>query len=152
MPTRSAGILLLRRRAGQLEFLLVHPGGPFWGHKDDHAWSLPKGLIENEDPLAAARREFAEETGGTVQGSPVFLGALTQPSRKIILAWAVEQDFDLAGFHSNTFDIEWPPHSGRIQTFPETDRAEWFSTEMAKQKILPGQIGFLEEAARKFSP
>lgn len=151
MPTRSAGILCVRRRAGQLEFLLVHPGGPFWERKDEHAWSLPKGIIENEDPLAAARREFAEETGGSVQGSPVLLGSLTQPSGKVITAWAVEQDFDLSAFHSNTFDLEWPPHSGRIQSFPEVDRAGWFPLETARQKILPGQMGFLDEAANKLS-
>lgn len=151
MPTRSAGILLFRKRASQLEFLLVHPGGPFWERKEEHVWSLPKGIIENEDPLAAAQREFAEETGGTVQGHPVFLGSLAQPSGKVILVWAVEQDFDLTGFHSNTFDLEWPPHSGRIQPFPEADRAGWFPLEIARQKILPGQMGFLDEAVRKFS-
>ena len=141
---RSAGILLFRRRGSAPELLLVHPGGPFWRNKDLGAWSIPKGeYLEGEDPLVAAKREFEEETGARPQGDCVPLGKLTQPGRKIVTAFALEGDFDPATLKSNTFELEWPPKSGRKATFPEVDRAEWFSLEMARAKILSGQREFI---------
>src|SRR5262245_47550688 len=123
MAKHSAGILMFRRSGPEPEVLLVHPGGPFWAKKDDGAWSIPKGLYESgEDPLAAARREFEEETGCVPDGEFIALGSFKQPGGKIVAAWAVEGDFDLAGFKSNPFSMEWPPKSGRIQQFPEADR------------------------------
>ncbi len=151
MPQRSAGILLYRRRGrGAVEVLLVHPGGPFWAKKDEGAWSIPKGLYERgEDPLAAARREFAEETGSPPPaGEAVALGAFRQPSRKIVDAWAVEGEFDPATLRSNTFAMEWPPKSGRMQEVPEVDRAEWFAPDAAARKILKGQRPILEALLR----
>jgi predicted NUDIX family NTP pyrophosphohydrolase len=144
MPKRSAGILMYRRGAQGLEVLLVHPGGPFWAKKDLGAWSIPKGEYSEEDePLATAIREFAEETGAHPRGEFQALGELTQPGRKIVTAFAVKGDFDPATLKSNTFELEWPPKSGRKATFPEVDRAEWFSLEMARAKILPGQREFI---------
>ena len=138
MAKRSAGILMYRRNGEQL--LLVHPGGPFWARKDDGAWSIPKGLYqEGEDPLAAARREFEEETGCVPGGDFIDLGHFRQPGGKIIAAWAVEGDFDTANFRSNLFSMEWPPKSGRMREFPEADRAEWFEPSHALRKILKGQ-------------
>jgi predicted NUDIX family NTP pyrophosphohydrolase len=143
MPEKSAGLLLYRRTggAGSIEVLLVHPGGPFWAKKDAAAWSIPKGLIgPNEDELAAARREFAEETGGEPPaGAYLALGAFRQPTGKIVTAFAVAADFDLAGFHSNTFTMEWPPRSGVLAEFPEADRAAWFALAEAEEKIHKGQ-------------
>jgi predicted NUDIX family NTP pyrophosphohydrolase len=150
MKKRSAGILMYRRRGPDLEVLLVHPGGPFWMKKDVGAWSIPKGeFAEGEEPLAAARREFCEELGSEPHGafaSGAFLelGMLVQPSRKEVVAWAVEGDFPIAELKSNTFEIEWPPKSGRKKRFPEVDRAEWLSPDDARRKILPGQVGFIE--------
>jgi predicted NUDIX family NTP pyrophosphohydrolase len=145
MPQRSAGILLYRRGDNGLEVLLVHPGGPFWAKKDFGAWSIPKGEHSAaEDPLSVAVREFEEETGPRPQGDFQALGELLQPSRKIVSAWAVEGDFDPAILKSNTFDLEWPPRSGRKASFPEVDRAGWFSIEEARRKILAGQKEFLE--------
>jgi predicted NUDIX family NTP pyrophosphohydrolase len=145
MPKRSAGILLYRRRVGGLEVLLVHPGGPFWAKKDAGAWSIPKGeYSEGEDPLAVARREFLEETGARVEGECVALGEVVQPGRKVVAAFALEGDLDPATLRSNTFELEWPPKSGRKATFPEIDRAQWFSPAEAEQKILSGQRPFLE--------
>jgi predicted NUDIX family NTP pyrophosphohydrolase len=145
MPQRSAGILLYRRTGPQPEVLLVHPGGPFWAKKDDGAWSIPKGLYgEDEDPLAAARREFTEETGAAAPGNALTLGSFRQPGGKIVAAFAVEGDFDLAAFRSNTFTLEWPPRSGRRQEFPEADRAGWFVPLDARRKILKGQLPILE--------
>ena len=139
MPKLSAGILLFRRRAG-VEVMLVHPGGPFWAKKDEGAWSIPKGLAdENEDLLAAAKREFFEETGMQVAGGFLDLGAHRQPSGKTIAAWACEGDFDAATLKSNTFSLEWPPRSGRIVEFPEVDRAAWYSIDEALVKINKGQ-------------
>jgi predicted NUDIX family NTP pyrophosphohydrolase len=139
MPKLSAGILLFRRRAG-LEVMLVHPGGPFWAKKDEGAWSIPKGLAdEGEDLLAAAKREFLEETGMPVAGAFLDLGAHKQPSSKTIAAWACEGDFDPATLKSNTFSLEWPPHSGRMVEFPEVDRAAWYSIDEALVKINKGQ-------------
>jgi predicted NUDIX family NTP pyrophosphohydrolase len=144
MPKRSAGILMYRRGAQGLEVLLVHPGGPFWAKKDLGAWSIPKGEYSDQDePLATAIREFVEETGTHPHGEFRPLGELTQPGRKIVTAFAVEGDFDPATLKSNTFELEWPPKSGRKATFPEVDRAEWFSPEMAREKILQGQREFI---------
>jgi predicted NUDIX family NTP pyrophosphohydrolase len=144
MPKRSAGILMYRRGPQGLEVLLVHPGGPFWARKDLGAWSIPKGeYSEPDDPLAAAIREFAEETGTHPRGELRPLGELTQPGRKIVTAFALEGDFDPATLKSNTFELEWPPKSGRKATFPEVDRAEWFPLEMARAKILSGQREFI---------
>jgi predicted NUDIX family NTP pyrophosphohydrolase len=141
----SAGILAFRRREVGIQVLLVHPGGPLWVNKDEGAWSIPKGLIElDEDGLEAARREFAEETGFVVQGSFVPLGEVRQPSGKIVHAWAVEADFDPSLFHSNTFSLEWPPHSGTRADFPEIDRGEWFGLSQARAKINVGQRDLLE--------
>jgi predicted NUDIX family NTP pyrophosphohydrolase len=146
MAKHSAGLLMYRRRRGVLEVLLVHPGGPFWAGKDVGAWSIPKGEYNpGEDPLAAARREFREETGFSLSGKFIPLTPRKQPSGKIIEAWAVEGDCDVAAIRSNVFTLEWPPHSGRQQQFPEVDRAAWFSLAAAREKIIKGQRGFLEE-------
>jgi predicted NUDIX family NTP pyrophosphohydrolase len=140
MAKISAGILLFRRRPPDLEVMLVHPGGPFWAKKDLGAWSIPKGLAdEGEDLLAAAKREFLEETGVTVDGEFLDLGAHKQPSGKTIAAWACEGDFDPATLKSNTFSLEWPPRSGRMAEFPEVDRAAWYSIDDALVKISKGQ-------------
>jgi predicted NUDIX family NTP pyrophosphohydrolase len=146
MPRRSAGLLLYRYRQSGIEVLLVHPGGPFWARKDEGAWSIPKGEYDpGEDPLAAARREFAEETGASPPaGEAAALGAFRQPSGKIVEAWAVEGDFDPASLRSNTFTMEWPPRSGRTQEVPEVDRAGWFTPEEAEPKLLKGQRPILE--------
>ena len=145
MAKTSAGLLLFRETSGGLEVLLVHPGGPFWSRKDDGAWSLPKGEFEEgEDPLAAARREFEEETGAAADGEALPLGSLKQPGGKTVHAWAVRGDFDPDLLRSNTFLLEWPPKSGRMREFPEVDRAGWFPLETARQKILKGQAGFLD--------
>jgi predicted NUDIX family NTP pyrophosphohydrolase len=142
---RSAGILMYRRPGRGLQVLLVHPGGPFWARKDLGAWSIPKGeYAEGEDPLAVARREFAEELGAEPAGDFWELGELVQPSRKVVTVWAVEGDFDVAGLKSNTFELEWPPKSGRKAQFPEVDRAEWFAPDQARTKILPGQREFID--------
>jgi predicted NUDIX family NTP pyrophosphohydrolase len=146
VPKRSAGLLMYRRtRGGGLELLLVHPGGPFWARKDEGAWSIPKGEYDDgEDPLAAARREFAEELGAEADGAFVDLGEVTQAGRKVVRAFALEGDFDVNGLRSNTFELEWPPKSGRRQTFPEVDRAEWFSPAEARRKILAAQQPFID--------
>jgi predicted NUDIX family NTP pyrophosphohydrolase len=144
MPKRSAGILMYRRPDAGLELLLVHPGGPFWAKKDLGAWSIPKGeYSESEDALAVAKRELEEETGARVQGDFLSLGELVQPGRKIVSAWAIEGDFDPSDLKSNLFEMEWPPKSGRKQSFPEVDRAQWFSPADARQKILKGQSEFI---------
>ena len=144
MAKRSAGILLYRLSPRGLELLLVHPGGPFWARKDLGAWSIPKGeYAPGEDPLAAARRELEEETGMRVEGDFMPLGELVSPGRKIVTAFALEGDCDPAALRSNTFELEWPPRSGRRQSFPEVDRAQWFSPEEARQKILAGQSEFI---------
>ena len=139
---------MFRRHGGEPEVLLVHPGGPFWAHKDDGAWSIPKGELEaGEDLLASARREFAEETGFRAEGPFIPLTPLRQPSGKVVHAWAVEGDADPERLRSNTVSLEWPPKSGRRREFPEVDRAGGFSLGQAAQKILPGQRGFLLELA-----
>jgi len=147
MPKLSAGVLVYRRRDRGLEVLLVHPGGPYWAKKDDGAWSIPKGEYEpDEDPLEVALREFEEEIGKTPPDptDAVWLGELRQPSGKIVSAWAVEGDVDVSDVHSNTFEVEWPPRSGRTQEFPEVDRAGWFGLEEARPKLLRGQLGFID--------
>jgi predicted NUDIX family NTP pyrophosphohydrolase len=142
----SAGILAYRKGAGGLEVLLVHPGGPFWRKKDDGAWSIPKGEIDTaEDPEQAARREFAEELGTSASiGRLQALGKVRQPGGKRVIVFAGEGDFNPAAPASNTFDIEWPPRSGRRQSFPEVDRAEWFDIEFARTKMLSGQVELLD--------
>ncbi len=153
MTKTSAGLLLYKRTSNELRVFLIHPGGPFFINKDDGAWSIPKGLLEpGEDPLAAAQREFAEETGCRPEGQFLPLSPVQQKGGKIVLAWAVEADCDADDIVSNTFDLEWPPHSGRIQQFPEADRAAWFSIEEAKKKIIPAQIAFLDELQSLVSP
>jgi predicted NUDIX family NTP pyrophosphohydrolase len=145
MKKRSAGILMYKRSGLELLLLLVHPGGPFWAKKDLGAWSIPKGEYEDgEEPLAAARREFCEELGVEPSGDFWDLGVLVQPSKKEIVAWAVEADFPVAELRSNTFELEWPPKSGRRQQFPEVDRAEWFIPAEARRKILAGQVEFID--------
>ncbi len=145
MPIHSAGVLLFRRSSGTLEVLLAHPGGPLWVKKDEHAWSIPKGQCEpDETPIETARRELEEETGIRVLGPLFALGELKQPSGKVVHVWAVEQDFDPAGLTCNPFEMEWPPRSGKVQAFPEVDRAEWFSIESARRKIFEGQAEFLD--------
>lgn len=146
MAKRSAGILLFRGRGPALRLLLVHPGGPFWAKKDLGAWSIPKGEYdEGEDPFAVARREFEEELGEPAPaGDAIELGELVQPSRKVITAFAIEGDFDPRGLKSNLFELEWPPKSGRLQSFPEVDRAQWFALDEAREKILPGQRPFID--------
>jgi predicted NUDIX family NTP pyrophosphohydrolase len=140
MPKLSAGILLFRKRPADVEVMLVHPGGPFWARKDDGVWSIPKGLVdEGEDLLAAAKREFLQETGMAVDGEFLDLGAHKQPGGKKIAAWACEGDFDPASLKSNTFSLEWPPRSGRLAEFPEVDRAAWCSIDDALEKINKGQ-------------
>ena len=140
MPKRSAGLLMYRGSGARLELLLVHPGGPFWANKDLGAWSIPKGEYAGaEDPLAVAQREFAEETGAPPCGDFKPLGDVVQAGGKRVSAWAVEGDFDPATLVSNTFETEWPPRSGRRRTFPEVDRAAWFSPDEARRKILSGQ-------------
>ena len=147
MAARSAGLLPYRiSDEGVLEVLLVHPGGPFWARKDEGAWSLPKGEYGNaEDPWAAAIREFEEETGLRPAASEgVALGKVRQPGGKQVVAWAVEGDLDVSGARSNTFELEWPRGSGRMQTFPEVDRVEWMSVRRARTKMLKGQLPFLD--------
>jgi predicted NUDIX family NTP pyrophosphohydrolase len=146
MATVSGGILMYRMHSGTLEIFLVHPGGPFWTKKDLGAWSIPKGEIDaDESPLEAALREFEEETGVPVSGHYIPLTPVRLKSGKVIRAWAVEGDIDPSKIRSNTFTMEWPPHSGKKQDFPEIDRASWFNIEDAKRKINQGQAGLLEE-------
>jgi predicted NUDIX family NTP pyrophosphohydrolase len=151
MPRISAGILLFRKKGEGIEFFLVHPGGPIWAKKDEGVWSIPKGLVEDgENLLQAALREFEEETGirvdpeGCIPLQPVRL-----KSGKIVHAFAIEGDCDPGEIRSNTFQMEWPPRSGRIQEFPEIDRGGWFSLEGARKKINPGQMGLLEELKKR---
>ena len=147
--TSSAGLLLYRIRHAAIEVLLVHPGGPYWKTKDDGAWSIPKGEFSGaEHPLVAARREFFEETGVAIEGDLRALKPIQQSGGKIVHAWAVEGDLDPTAIVSNTFDIEWPPRSGRLQSFPEIDRAAWFALPEATRKILRGQMPLLEELAQ----
>jgi predicted NUDIX family NTP pyrophosphohydrolase len=145
MSVHSAGILLFKTHGKQLEVFLVHPGGPYWEGRDEGAWSIPKGLFEdNEQPLDAARREFREETGFNADGAFIELGQLKQPSRKIIHAWALEQDINASKLKSNTFTLEWPRGSGIMREYPEVDRGEWFGLSQARKKISKGQAEFIE--------
>jgi predicted NUDIX family NTP pyrophosphohydrolase len=149
MAKMSTGLLVHRRRGGRLEVFLVHPGGPFWAKKDLGAWSIPKGECDpEENPFRAAKREFHEETGLSIEGNFRPLRAAKQPGGKTVVAWAVEGDLDPATIKSNTFSMEWPPRSGRQQEFPEIDRAAWFEIDEAKQRILKGQVALLEELER----
>ena len=143
---KSAGLVVYRRRADGIDVLLVHPGGPFWANKDEGAWSIPKGEFDDsEDALAAAKREFHEETGLTVAGAFRPLAPVKQRSGKTIFAFAVEAELDAAVIRSNKFAVEWPPKSGRFQEFPEVDRAAWFALEDGKRKLHAGQAPLLEE-------
>jgi predicted NUDIX family NTP pyrophosphohydrolase len=146
MAKKSAGLLMYRFRSDQLEVFLVHPGGPLWEKKDFGSWSIPKGeYSEGEDAFAAAKREFFEETGFQTEGDFKELGTLRQPSGKRIIVWAVEGNCDVNVARSNTFNMEWPPHSGQQAEFPEVDRAEWFSIDAVESKILIGQFGFIDK-------
>jgi predicted NUDIX family NTP pyrophosphohydrolase len=152
-PKRSAGILLWRRRDGEVEVLLGHPGGPLFAKKDADTWSVLKGELEpGEDPFAVARREFEEETGHPVpDGSAIELGEIRQKGGKLVTAWAVEGELDPATAESNTFAMEWPPRSGRVAEFPEIDRVAWFDLARAREAINPAQAAFLgrlDEALR----
>jgi predicted NUDIX family NTP pyrophosphohydrolase len=150
---KSAGLLLYRRRNGRIEVLLGHMGGPFWARKDERAWSIPKGEHpEAEDALAAARREFAEETGTPPPDGPALdLGEVRQSGGKRVTAWAVEGDLDLASVKSNTFLLEWPPRSGRRQEFPEIDRGGWFDLDTARRKIVKGQVALVDRLEERLS-
>jgi len=142
---RSAGILLHRRREGALEVLLAHPGGPFWARRDDGGWTIPKGLVDaGESAEAAARREFLEELGAEAIGELVPLGSVRQRGGKHVEAFALEGDFDVAALRSNTFETEWPPRSGRMQTYPEIDRAAWMDLATARIKLLEAQRPLLD--------
>ena len=146
MSRKSSGLLLFRETPAGLEVLLVHPGGPFWAKKDDGSWSIPKGeFLDDEEPLAAAQREFEEELGARPVGDFLSLTPLKQPSGKLVFAWALRSDLDPSRLKSNTFSIEWPPKSGRQQEFPEVDKAAWFGLETARRKILKGQAPFLDQ-------
>jgi predicted NUDIX family NTP pyrophosphohydrolase len=148
-PKTSAAILLYRRRQDEVEVLLVHPGGPFWARKDLGAWSLPKGEVApDEAAVETARREFLEETGMAIDGRFTKLEPVKQKGGKTVLAWAVEGDFDPSRLRSNTFSMEWPPKSGRVQAFPEVDRAEWFPVAEARNRILEAQADFLDQLVR----
>lgn len=149
MPLRSAGLLPVRLVGGRLEFFLVHPGGPFFRKKDDGVWSIVKGLIEGDEaPLDTAQRELTEETGFAPPAGPYLdLGHVVQKGGKRVEAWAVRADFEPSALVSNTFELEWPPRSGRRASFPEVDRAGWFDRVTAERKILPAQQPFLERAA-----
>jgi predicted NUDIX family NTP pyrophosphohydrolase len=145
MAARSAGTLVYRKRAGAIEVLLVHPGGPFWQKRDLGAWSIPKGeYVDGEDAEAAARREFTEETGWMIAGEMTALGDIRQKAGKTVTAFAAECDFDPATLASNSFEMEWPPRSGRVASFPEVDRAGWFALADAREKIIEGQRPLLD--------
>jgi len=152
MPRESAGLLLYRHKDGRLEFLLAHPGGPFWKNKEAGAWTIPKGELQaGEDALTAAKREFEEELGIQPVGAFESLGSIKQKSGKIVHAWAFAGDFDLARFKSNTFKIEYPPRSGKWAEFPEVDKIAFLTMEQAKENINPAQVPFLERLAESLS-
>ena len=146
MPQLSAGLLLYRAPAGVVEVLIAHPGGPFWARKDAGAWSIPKGEYpDDEDPWRAAQREFAEELGVPAPDGPrIDLGALKQPSGKVVTVFAVRADLDITDVRSNTFELEWPKGSGTLRSFPEIDRVGWFPVAQAREKLLKGQRAFLD--------
>jgi len=149
---KSAGLLMYRHQGGTLQVLLAHPGGPFWQRKDEGAWTLPKGEYEDsEQALAAAQREFAEETGFTVKPPFIPLGEVTQKSGKHISAWAFAGDGEPSALHCNTFEMEWPPHSGRRQSYPEIDRVAWMEADEARRKINPGQRALLDRLEKALS-
>jgi predicted NUDIX family NTP pyrophosphohydrolase len=153
MPKLGAGVLLYRYRNGRLEVFLVHPGGPFWAKKDLAAWSIPKGEYDaGEKPEDAAKREFQEETGFAIPGVMRELGVVKQAGGKIVSAWCCEGDCDPADLISNTFVMEWPPHSGRKSEFPEVDRGAWFSLAAAREQILKSQAPLLEKLEQLLSP
>jgi predicted NUDIX family NTP pyrophosphohydrolase len=148
MTPPSAGIVLYRRRGPELQVFLIHMGGPYWAHKDEGAWSIPKGEYgADEEPLQAAQREFLEETGAPapIAGPFLPLEPVRQRSGKLVCAWAVEGDFDPATLASNLFTLEWPPHSGTLQQFPEADRAAWFALPEARRRIITGQVPLLDQ-------
>ena len=148
----SAGLLLFRKSKNMLEVFLVHPGGPFWKNKDAGVWSIPKGeLNEKEKPLQAAIREFYEETGIAVSGEFMQLQPIVQKSGKTVLAWAIEKNIDASTISSNNFELQWPPRSGKLQSFPEVDRGEWFLISEAKKKINVAQISLLTELEEKLT-
>lgn len=150
MPKQSAGLLMFRRGRGELQVLLVHPGGPFWKNKDLGAWTIPKGEHDaGEEAFVAAAREFREETGIEPRGPFIALTPVKQSGGKVVAAWAFEGDGDAGAIRSNTFSLEWPRGSGRFQDFPEVDRAAWFSLDEARRKVLRGQVPLLEELASK---
>ena len=150
MPTHSAGILCYKFSGKQLLLFLIHPGGPFFAKKDLGAWSIPKGEInENENPLDAAKREFKEETSFEIDGNFIELNPVKQNSGKIVHAWALQNELDASKMKSNFFELEWPPNSGKILQFPEADKAEWFTIEDAKKKILKGQLPLIDELLKK---
>lgn len=150
MPKLSAGLLPYRRRDGEFEVLIAHPGGPYWARKDVGAWSVVKGEYVDEEPLDAARREFREETGFDVVGDPSMLSVITQKGGKVVTVFAVEADFDAAAAVSNTFEMEWPPRSGTMRSFPEIDRVEWFGLVEARVKLLAAQSVLVDELAARF--
>ena len=153
MAKLSAGLLVYRLGAERYEVFLVHPGGPFWRTRDVGAWSIPKGEVTaGEDSLAAARRELAEETGFAAAPPWLPLAPVRQNGGKTVLAWAAAGDFDAAAVASNTFSMEWPPRSGRLQSFPEVDRGAWFSLPEARRKILAGQVPLLEQLEKLLGP
>jgi predicted NUDIX family NTP pyrophosphohydrolase len=149
VPRRSAGLLLHRERSGEREVLLVHPGGPMWAKRDEGAWSIPKGEYEpGEDPLTAAKREFAEELGTPApEGPAIELGEIKQKSGKVVSAWAVAGDLDVTEITSNTVEVQWPPRSGKMLEIPEVDRAEWFGLQQAREKINAAQAELLDRLA-----
>ena len=153
MAKRSAGILLYRLTGGVPEVLLVHPGGPYWARRDDGAWSIPKGEYEEgDDPRACALREFEEETGAPLPpGELVDLGNIRQKGGKVVTAWAAEGDLDTDAVQSNTFEMEWPPRSGRTAEFPEIDRAGWFGVDQARAKLVPAQAELLDRLLARLS-
>lgn len=152
MSETSAGLLMCRAQGNTIEVFLVHPGGPYWAHKDLGVWTIPKGkCLPGEDPLTAARREYEEETGVAPAGHFTALGIVKQPGGKRVRAWAFKGDCDPAALRSNTFKMEWPPGSGRRQEFPEIDRGGWFALDEARRRILKGQAPLLDELERVLS-
>jgi predicted NUDIX family NTP pyrophosphohydrolase len=152
MPKESAGLLIYRHRAGAVQYLLVHPGGPLWKSKDLGAWTLPKGEIQSsEDPLTAAQREVREELGFCPTGAFIPLSPIRQKGGKLVRAWAIEADWDTATLCSNTFKLAWPPRSGKLLDFPEVDRAEYFDLAIARTKINPAQVPLLDELERRLT-
>ncbi len=150
MPKESAGLLMFRIREHGVEFLLVHPGGPFWKKKDAGAWTIPKGEVQpGEDPAATARREFQEELGFPPGENLIELAQIKQKGGKTVRGWAFQGDCDLSRIRSNTFSMEWPPRSGQMAEFPEVDKAAFFGLEEAKLKINPAQVAFLTETLQK---